>query len=552
MKILTITDKPGSAIDRLATMTNRRLAHLNPAQVSLHPKRPSDQELAQLRDLIKHADLIDFQYHKSAVMARKLFPELEKKIMVLTHHNEHNIEGEAEEWKQFKWHNIVVKNGWQLKKLQQLGIEATLIKHACEFTNFSYADKLVDEKVVAYIGQIKKVKGITQLAEACKQLGYKLQLTGSISEAGVWENLLQNYSETILIDGQLSCDDGELCPRLHKARVYCCNSDDGTESGTVPILEAMASGIPVVTRKIGLVRDCGEHLKNMFIRSGKYDDVEDLKFALQQVMEQPDLADTLRENAWRTVRQYHPEVQARSYDRLFTKTLYPEQTFVSVIMPTYNRAEALAENLATLNEQSHQAFEVVIADDGSNDNTERVVREAKGLYNFPIKYFNCGEYRAPARGQSYIPGEIKKDYGLPRARNMALIESIGEVVVFCDDRLKMHPMAIENFVLQLKKLEAEAGKKVWVWGSKGVFKSFVENFSASWRRSIIDGGGFNERINEYGGTTQEVSRRFAAQGFRFDFAPQCTAEPIFGTHSKSQNRQQIISSKIKLFKMGYQ
>ena len=133
---------------------------------------------------------------------------------------------------------------------------------------------------------------------------------------------------------------------------------------------------------------------------------------------------------------------------------------------------------------------------------------------------------------------------------MGLIEALGDIVVFCDDRLKMHHNAVQSFVHKLMELRGDHGKKVWVWGNKGTYKSFVENFSATWRRTVIDGGMFNERIDSYGGMTQEISSRFGSQMVKFDWCPAASAEPMIGTHSKSRNRENIIRMKIRLYKMG--
>jgi glycosyltransferase involved in cell wall biosynthesis len=532
MKILTITDKPGSAIDRLASMNTARLPHLNITQVSLHPKRPEAEQIEKIRKELKEGvDLIDAQYWKSAMKMRELFPETREIPTILTHHNEHNVVGEWE-WEKEKWDHIVVKNGWQKKQLEMKGLKPTLIRHACEFKNLRFIPELTKEKIVLYVGQIKKVKGVRELAQACRELGYRLMVVGGVSEAGYYVEM----DKTGIIFAQ-SVPDNEIGDVYHRARVYCANSDDGTESGTMPILEAMASGIPVVTRKIGLTRDCGKHGVNMFFREGKYTDIEDMKAALKMVMENDDISNELRENAWRTVRQYHPDVQAREYDILFRRVLFKD-TIVSVIIPTYNRAEILVQAIHKLKEQTYKNFEVVICDDGSQDETAySVVYEMQKKYAFPVRYINTLNTSDP------------RIYGLAKARNMGIIEAIGDIVLFCDDRLEMHPDAIRSFV---KALQQHESKKVWVWGSKGAFKSFVENFSATWRRSLIDGGMFNERIDRYGGMTQEISARFASQGFKFEYVPQALCTPLITTHSKSKHREDIIASKIKLYKMGLQ
>lgn len=546
MKIVAFTDKKGSAIDRLAEINAKRLEHLNYKVLSFHPKKPSQEEINNALEAIKEADILDFQYWKSAVTIRKMFAkECEGKVMILTHQNEHNIndtEKDHWEWKDMKWTMHVAKNKWQHEQLARNGVKSVLIRHSVEFDNFSYSPTLAQTKTVGYVGQIKKVKGVRELAQACKELGYELLLVGSVSEAEYFRELMEKYGDIIkfpLPTGPAT-PDSMIGDVYHKMRVYCGNSDDGTESGTMPILEAMVSGIPIVTRNFGHVRDCGEHTKNMWIRSGKMTDVEDLKTGLKMVMENDDISNTLRDNAWRTVRQYHPDRHAREYEILFRACLYPNKKTVSVIIPTAGRDNILFSNISELLNQTYQNFEVVVCDDNRYGTWEMPVlnwiKENRKSLPFPVKWVYT------RKGADV--------YGLAKARNMGVIEATGEVLVFCDDRLKMHSGAIEAFVNDLvKKLP---NKKVWLWGSKGVFKTFVENFSATWRRSLIDGGMFNERMDEYGGMTQEVASRFNAQGFEMAFCPQALAEPVVGTHSKSEHREEIIRSKIKLYKMGFQ
>lgn len=533
MKIVSFVDKKGSAIHRLSVMIQERLPHIDYEIVDFHPKRPSLEQIQNATNAIKGADLIHWHYWKTAMTVKKTFPAVNSIPCVLTHTNEHNINDTEKnhwEWKDDEWGHHVCVNGWQKRQLEKQGYDPTLIKLSAEFDNLEFTNKLIDEKVVLYVGQIKKVKGVRELKQACDELDYRLHVIGGVSEAGYWDELNKDG----LLLGQNISDDKIYENAFSRARVYCANSDDGTESGTMPILEAMVSGIPVVTRKIGHVRDMGEHKKNMWIRDGKYTDIEDLKSALKIVMENDDIAHKLRENAWRTVRQYHPDVMAREYEKVFRKVLYGDEPTVSIIIPTFNRVDILLKNLGFIEGQSYKNIEIVVCDDGSTDLTERSITAIQKYSQFPIRYVNTRD---------------TENYGLAKARNLGVIESIGDILVFCDDRLKMHNEAITSFVNQLKD---NSGKKVWLWGSKGKFKSFVENFSATWRKSFINGGMFNERMDEYGGMTQEISNRFSAQKFKFDFCPQSLAEPLLGTHSKSKNRRAIINSKIKLYKMGMQ
>lgn len=50
------------------------------------------------------------------------------------------------------------------------------------------------------------------------------------------------------------------------------------------------------------------------------------------------------------------------------------QPFISIVMPTYNRAALIGETISSICKQSYQSWELIIVDDGSDDDTETVVK----------------------------------------------------------------------------------------------------------------------------------------------------------------------------------
>jgi glycosyltransferase involved in cell wall biosynthesis len=95
---------------------------------------------------------------------------------------------------------------------------------------------------------------------------------------------------------------------------------------------------------------------------------------------------------------------------------------VSVVIPTKDRAELLEQTLRSVAEQTLAASEVIVADDGSTDETEEVVRAAGA------------RYIRNARG----------GWGPSAARNAGLSAASCELVSFIDSDDILHPLALER------------------------------------------------------------------------------------------------------------
>lgn len=87
---------------------------------------------------------------------------------------------------------------------------------------------------------------------------------------------------------------------------------------------------------------------------------------------------------------------------------------VSVIIPTYNCSQYISEAIESVLNQSFQAFELIIVNDGSTDRTDEVIK--KYLDSFPDKI-------------KYIKQENK---GHAAARNTGIKASGGEFIAFLD------------------------------------------------------------------------------------------------------------------------
>lgn len=82
---------------------------------------------------------------------------------------------------------------------------------------------------------------------------------------------------------------------------------------------------------------------------------------------------------------------------------------VSVILPTYNRAQFLDEAFASIAGQTYQDWELIVVDDGSTDETRATVTRWLPKFSQPVKYVwreNGGAYAARNTGLDNATGDF--------------------------------------------------------------------------------------------------------------------------------------------------
>ena len=93
-----------------------------------------------------------------------------------------------------------------------------------------------------------------------------------------------------------------------------------------------------------------------------------------------------------------------------------DQVKVSVIMPTFNRADSIIESVRSVVAQTHRNWELIIVDDGSKDNTVEIVRQFLDV--------------EPDSRIIFLP-QVRNG-GVSVARNVALKASSGDVIAYLD------------------------------------------------------------------------------------------------------------------------
>ena len=129
---------------------------------------------------------------------------------------------------------------------------------------------------------------------------------------------------------------------------------------------------------------------------------------------------------------------------------------VSVVMPCYNSADFLAEAVDSVLRQRHGAVELLIIDDGSRDDSPRLMRTLEKAHPASIRCL-CQPNRGPYQ-----------------ARNLALAEAKGEFIAFLDADDYWDADFLEKLVTRIRTSDLDLA--YCGWQNVGVEGGFADPY----------------------------------------------------------------------------
>lgn len=224
-------------------------------------------------------------------------------------------------------------------------------------------------------------------------------------------------------------------------------------------------------------------------------------------------------------------------------SLRKNNPLVSVIIPTFNRADLLIDSLVSIDNQTYPNIEVIIVDDGSSDNTEESVNSFVSKKTV-VKYYK------------------QKNQGACAARNLGFLKSSGEYIQYLDSDDILDDKKIEdqvNYLEQNSNIDGVWGD--WYKGSphanvfirsyakNNLIEQFlaehcIVNFAFLMRRSLIEKiGGWDINIKR----NQEIDFhcRGLLKGAHYAYIPGNTG--LWRTHENDRISQKRDVSKLSNF-----
>ena len=158
---------------------------------------------------------------------------------------------------------------------------------------------------------------------------------------------------------------------------------------------------------------------------------------------------------------------------------------VSIIIPVYNGAEYVSKAIKSVMAQIYSNIELIIINDGSKDDSERVIRKLceKKFSNIAIRYIS------------------QTNMGVAQARNTGIDIATGEFLMFLDQDDWLDPMCVQNLMKKAQdscadeviggyRLVDQEGKVITSWKMQSKYEWSKFRIVAPWgkvfKRELID------------------------------------------------------------------
>lgn len=221
------------------------------------------------------------------------------------------------------------------------------------------------------------------------------------------------------------------------------------------------------------------------------------------------------------------------------------QTKISVIISTYNAVDWLRKTLAGYEVQTFRDFEIVIADDGSTEETKAAIDKYKKESKIPVTHVwhedkgfrktiilnkaivACkGDYIIVSDGDCIPRKDFVEIHNYRKEQGYFLSGGYFKLPMDISNKISLDDIYVQNCfdIDWLKKRGLKSSLKNSKLTSTGFKSSFLNKFtptnaswnghnSSGWKKDILKVNGFDERM-QYGGEDRELGERLMNAGIK--------------------------------------
>jgi len=321
MKILEVADRPGWAVDRLSKPLSGIYDNVDIAYFNTKEHRYLDTGYSKKEGNVQYTDKLANKYdvvhfHKvksASLVVGRMKPSIRKIISV---HNEHCFD--EIDWSPFD--DVICPTKYCLEEMSKRHKKVHYVPYGIDLNKYYHQFKMPNPNAVGHVGRIVEHKRFNTLADAMGSVKLQLIACGYVDDSRILKRINREVKYYKFMKLVTLLPEVQMNNFYSFMNLYVCISEPHYETGPLPVLEAMACGIPVLSTEVGWAKDWCTHEKDIwFIKDDVAKDYERLGKTIKNIFDRLDVRVKLRDNALHLIKDFSIENYAEKLMEIYKK-----------------------------------------------------------------------------------------------------------------------------------------------------------------------------------------------------------------------------------------
>lgn len=319
MKILQVADRPGWAVDRLSKPLAEMYDNVDMSYFYTRESRFLNTGYSKKQDntlftpeMAQDYDIIHFHYAKAAnIYTQK--QSLKDKRLIVTKHTERE---EDIDWSRFD--DVICPTKYVMEQLKNYDTNLHYVPHGIDLNKYKCQFQLANKDTIGFVGRIIEHKNYHHILNSAVEAKLRLISCGYVEDPYLMRRprIKEKITQGVDYDFVTFLPENLMSDFYARMGIFICGSEPHIEVGPLPVMEAMACGIPVISTEVGWLKDYGEHEKTYWkLDTGP----ERWGRIFRNVYNRQDIRGKLRENALQLIQNFSIEKYAENLMNIYEK-----------------------------------------------------------------------------------------------------------------------------------------------------------------------------------------------------------------------------------------